>query len=189
MANSTNSVFGAGATSHPLDDSTRIYAADVGTDGVGYVGRDAIQTGLIALNLSDLKRVYGLGAAYSLTTTPALVNLGTTPPQIVISKPGTYIIQADAMINYNAATFAANQDATLKLRRTNNTPADLQGATRVVETDIVTTKSGTLAQVSIFCVYTTANTDDAIDLFGDIAVLPSAGSLDVVSANIVAHLI
>ena len=189
MANSANSVFGAGATAHPLDGTTRIYAADAGTDGVGYITRTALQAGLNDAANTDAKSAYGAGTSYQLTTTPAAVVLGTTNPTITLGKAGTYLIIADVVVDYNGATFAAGRDVIAKIRRTNNTAADLTGGARTIKTNITTTETGTLVCVSIAITYTTTATDDALTIFGSVSALPSAGSLDISDANIIATLI
>lgn len=146
-----------------------------------------------AYNLSDGSdknyrvATYGAGTAYSLTNTAAAIDLGTTDPVAVINKAGTYLIFGWVNLQYVGATFAANRTVTIKLRRTNNTPADLTGGTVTLGTNVTTTVTGTLAIVSINpVVYTTANTDDSITLFGDVSTVPSAGSLDVTQASVVA---
>lgn len=125
------------------------------------------------------------GTVYSLTNAAAAIDFGTIDPALTITATGIYLIMADVVINYNGATFAATQDVTIKLRRTNNTPADLTGGTRVVKASIVTTITGTLAQVSFAAEpYATSNVDDAIALYGLVATTPAAGSLDIISASI-----
>lgn len=143
-------------------------------------------------NLSDLLaasvKVYGAGTAYALTATPAAIDLGTTDPALVIQTPGTYRLRGQCIINYTGATFAANRDVTIKLRRTNNTAADVANATATITTDIVTTATGTLAILDLPVVdYATVNADDAISMFGSVSVVPTAGSLDVVSAYVYAE--
>lgn len=131
--------------------------------------------------------VYAAGTAYSLTATAAALNFGTTDPVLTLDKAGTYLLFARAVLDYVGATFAASQAVTLKLRRTNNTPADLSNGSVVVDTDTITTLSYTFGTFVLPpVVYTTPRTDDAITIFGDVAVLPSAGSLDAVAAEIVA---
>src|SRR6185369_1987982 len=103
----------------------------------------------VALNLSDgsdknyEKAIAAAGTAYSLTNTPAALDFGTTDPSLVIDKAGTYLLLARYNLKYNGATFAAARAVTMKLRRTNNTPADLTGGSTVLTTDIVTTKTFT----------------------------------------------
>lgn len=128
--------------------------------------------------------VIGAGTAYSLTATPAKVDLGTTDPVLVINAAGTYKIEASATIEYNGATFAAVRTATIKLRRTNNTAADLTGGTKAIKTRIVTTETSTMMVVTWCVHYTTANSNDSIEIFGSLDVVPSAGSLQVTEATI-----
>lgn len=131
---------------------------------------------------------YSAGAAYSLTVTPALLDFGTTDPTVVILYPGTWSIRSGAIVNYNGATFNNITDVTLKLHRINNTPGDIANASATVKTEITTTRTGTFQAVSLpEVIYTTSNFYDVIQLFGSVARLPSAGSLDVVQAWIVAE--
>lgn len=130
--------------------------------------------------------IYAAGTAYSLTATPAQVVFGTTSPGLTITSAGTWSIRYRAHVKYTGATFAANQTATLLLRRTNNTPGDLANSPATAVTNIVTTETGTLAWVEGEIIYTTANTDDAVQLWGSVSVVPGAGSLDVVEASIIA---
>ena len=131
--------------------------------------------------------VYASGTAYSLTNTAALLDFGTTDPSLTITQPGTYLLLGHAVLDYNAATFAASQAVTLKLRRTNNTAADITSASVVVDTEIVTTVSFSMGAFAIPpVVYTTSNANDIIQVFGSVDTAPPAGSLDAVAASIVA---
>lgn len=135
----------------------------------------------------DSLSVYAAGTAYSLTNTAALIDFGTTDPSLTITAAGTWLIFARVMYDYNAATFAASRTVTTKLRRTNNTAADLTNGSSAWDTEIITTLSYTariheLAPI----IYTTANNDDVIQLWGSVNTVPSAGSLDAVEASIVA---
>ena len=132
--------------------------------------------------------VYGVGTAYTLTTSSAAVDLGTTDPAITVDKTGTYALRAKVVLKYNGATFAANQNVTIKLRRTNNTAADVSNSSTVIVTGIVTTVTESFATVSLpEVIYTTTNTDDSITIYADVATAPSAGSLDVTEASIFAQ--
>lgn len=131
--------------------------------------------------------VYASGTAYSLTATSAALDFGTTDPSVTIAAAGTYAIRARVNLKYNAATFAAVRTVTLKLRRTNNTAADLTNGSDTILTDIITTKTYTEGWFNLpEVIYTTSNSNDAITIFGDVSVIPTAGSLDAVSASIVA---
>lgn len=130
---------------------------------------------------------YGSGAAYSLTATPAQVVMGTTNPSITLASAGTYLIYSRARIDYNVATFLASRTVSLKLRRTNNTAADLANAAAAMKTQIVTLLSSTSGDVELPpVVYTTTSTSDIIQLFGSISVVPTAGSMDIGESEIVA---
>jgi hypothetical protein len=131
--------------------------------------------------------VYAAGTAYTLTATSAAVTFGTTSPIITITAAGTYAIRAQVRVALNGATFAANRTLTVKLRRTNNTPADVVNSGTPWLVAIMTTNSETMAVINLpEVLYTTANADDAIQIFGDISVLPSAGSISINQASIIA---
>lgn len=130
---------------------------------------------------------FASGTAYSLTNTSAALTFGTSSPTLVLDKAGTYLLLGRVNLKYNGATFAATRAVTLKFRRTNNTPADLTGGSTTLATDIVTTKTFTFSAGMLPpIVVTTANTNDIITIFGDVAVVPTAGSLDATEANIIA---
>lgn len=131
--------------------------------------------------------VYAAGTVYALTNTAALVDFGTTDPSLTIDTAGTYILFGNLQLKYNAATFAANQTAVGKLRRTNNTAGDVTNATRTIDLRIITTVTDNAGVIVIPpVIYTTANTNDQIQIFGNVSTAPAAGSVDVVSAEIVA---
>jgi len=170
------------ATGVPGSIPTPVTIANGGTNSAtATLARAALGVGGAALS------VYAAGTAYQLTATPALLNFGTTDPSLVINAPGVWLILARARIDYTAATFAAVRTGTLKLRRTNNTAADIGNSSAQYLTEIVTTLTYTLDVIDLApIIYTTTNSDDIIQLWGDISVLPSAGSLDAVEASIVA---
>jgi hypothetical protein len=129
--------------------------------------------------------IVAAGTAYSLTNTSAALDFGTTDPVLTIPAAGTWLIFATAQLDYNGATFAASRTVTLKLRRTNNTAADI--ASRTLKTQVITTLTFTMGVYPIAPqLYTTTNTDDSLSIFGDVSVVPTAGSLDAVAASIVA---
>lgn len=96
-------------------------------------------------------------------------------------------MKAKVNLKYNGATFAANRTVTLKMYRSNNTPADISNSITTLITDIVTTKTGTFAVVDLpDVVYTTSNNNDIIQVWGSIDVVPSTGTFDAVEASIIA---
>lgn len=140
-------------------------------------------TAFVANNLS----VYASGTAYQLTATPALLDFGTTDPSLVISGVGTWLLSGRVRLDYNAATFAAVRTATLKLRRTNNTAADITNSSTGFKTQIITALTYTAGIIDLpQVIYTTTNTNDIIQIFGSVDVIPSAGSFDAVEASIMA---
>lgn len=135
----------------------------------------------------DQLSVIAAGTAYQLTATAALLDFGTTDPTLTITSPGTWLLLARGRFDYNAATFAANGTVTMKLRRTNNAPADLPNGAAVFPTDIITTLSYPAWDLQTPPVlYQTLNSNDTVSLFGDVSVVPSAGSLDCTAAQIIA---
>ncbi len=130
---------------------------------------------------------YAAGTAYSLTNTATALAFGTTNPSITITRPGTWLIFGSVKLDYNGATFAAVRTVTLKLRRTNNTAADLANGVVTFLTNIITTLTYTAGTVSIPPIfYQTTNNNDVVTLFGDIGVVPTAGTLDASAASIIA---
>ena len=122
-----------------------------------------------------------------MTTTPALLDFGTTDPSLTITQPGTYLLLSRAELDYNGATFAASRTVTLKLRRTNNTAADVANSSLAAKTEITTTVTATFGDFVLPpVIYTTTNNNDIIQIFGSVDTGPSAGSLDASSADIVA---
>ena len=130
-------------------------------------------TGRVNYNLS----AYGVGSAYALTNTAAAIDFGTTDPAIVLDKAGTYLIYGQVNLAYTGATVVA-ETATIKVRRTNNTAADLS-VVPVLDLPVATTLTNTYGvfQIPPF-VYTTSATDDAVTLFGNVSAALSAGTID-----------
>lgn len=130
--------------------------------------------------------VYASGTAYSLTASSAAIDFGTTDPSLTLTKYGVYLIIARARLNYNGATFGANRTTTLKLRRTNNTAADLTDGSVTATTAITSAVTSTFVDQTWTCLYTTSNSNDVIAMYGDVSAVPSPGSLDVAAASIIA---
>lgn len=138
------------------------------------------------LTTANQAAAYSAGTVYTLTDTAAAVAFGTTSPAISIDEPGTYLIIARACLENVGSTFAASRVLTMKLRRTNNTAADIPNGTITFNTPIITLLTSTLTQMNIIALYTTSNSDDAIALFASLGTLPSAGTVTVDEASIVA---
>lgn len=141
----------------------------------GTVNATAFQTGGNALGYT--RTVYGAGTPYAFTNSAAAIDFGTTDPAIVLDKAGTYLIAGQVNLAYNGATVVA-ETATIKVRRTNNTAADLS-AVVVLDLPVATTLTHTYGvfQIPPF-VYTTTATDDAVTLFGNVSAALGAGTID-----------
>jgi hypothetical protein len=129
---------------------------------------------------------YSAGTAYTMTAADAQVAFGTTSPVLTITNGGTYMIYGGANLKYNGATFAANQTATIHLRKTSGTPANLASATRTVTLRVVTTTTDDATCVNLPPVLYVAQPGDVIQVYGSVSATPSAGSFQVDSAELVA---
>jgi hypothetical protein len=95
---------------------------------------------------------------------------------------------AQLQVDYVGATFAAVRNATFNIYRTNNTPGNVPNAQQAFKTAIITTQTYTAEILSIPPVlYTTANNNDVLTLYGGIDVIPSAGSIQVIAASLMAQ--
>lgn len=131
---------------------------------------------------------YGTGTVYTLTNTAAAVAFGTTSPSLTIDKAGTYLIQGRMQLAYTGAT-VATETATVKLRRTNNTAADLTSGSTTIDLPVSTALTYTYGTVQIPpVVYTTANTNDVVTIFANVSATLGAGTItaEVGGTNIIA---
>jgi hypothetical protein len=129
---------------------------------------------------------YSSGTVYSLTGTSALLDFGTTDPSITIATAGKYLIFTKANYKLTGATFAGTQTITTKLRRTNNTAADLTNASDVITLPIVTTTTNHAGSSAFPVIVYTATAGDIIQVWGVLSATPSAGSVDCTNVSIVA---
>ncbi len=136
----------------------------------------------------DIRSIYAVGTAYTLDATPTALDFGTTDPSLILNAPGTWLLFGRVTVKNTGATFAANRAYTFKLRRTNNTAADVTNGTTTQSTDIVTTQTITYDVIIPPTLYTTTadSNNDAITIFGSVAVAPTAGTFDATEASIIA---
>lgn len=136
--------------------------------------------------LLNERTVYGTGTAYTLTNATAAVDMSGTDPVVTINSAGTYLIQVRVLMNYSGATVAA-ETANVKLRRTNNTAADVTGATTTIDLPVATTLTHSYGVVTLPpIIYTTTNTDDSLTIFANVSATLGAGSIQIGEASIVA---
>lgn len=130
---------------------------------------------------------YSAGTAYNITTTPAKLDFGTTDTVVTIPAAGTYLITSNVRIDYSGLTNLAANTVTVKLRRTNNTAADVANATGDFIVPPVTLLTSTGGDCDVATViYTTANSNDVIELWGSRSASVSVGQIQAGSAWIVA---
>lgn len=129
----------------------------------------------------------GTGSAYTIPDTAAAIDMGTTDPAIVLNKAGTYLLLGRVNMQYVGATFAANRNVIIKYRRTNNTAADLVDGATTMGTNVTTTVTGNFANAPMpIILYTTSNLNDALTIFVSVSTSPTAGTLQVTGAEIMA---
>lgn len=137
---------------------------------------------------SDNAKAYSSGTAYSLTTTSSKVDFGTTDPSITLPAAGTYLILANLKIEYNGLTNTLVNACNFKLRRTNNTAADISNATTTFNVPPVTLLTATGGDADIApIIYTTSNSNDVIEMWGNRGSGLSVGAIQVGEASVVAY--
>jgi hypothetical protein len=140
-------------------------------------GQDLLEPLINGVAVGKTVTAYGTGTAYSLTNAAAAINFGGNDPALVLDEAGTYLILSQVHLSRAGATVAA-ETATIKARRTNNTAADVS-VLPVIDLPASTTLTDTLGIFAIPpFIYTTANADDAIALFGQVSATLSAGTID-----------
>lgn len=133
--------------------------------------------------LNNIVETVAAGTAYTLTTTYANVDFGTTDPVVVLPNAGTYMIYALFGTDLVGAT-ATTQVVQGKVRRTNNTAADLGFASAELLPPGV---AATIPGVSVYLVggkYTTTNTNDSITIQAQLSAALGAGTVTVSTARI-----
>ncbi len=115
--------------------------------------------------LNQVIQTIASGTAYTLTASYATVDFGTTDPVIIIDSPGTYMLRVTIQTSLVSAT-TTTQTVSYKLRRTNNTAADVAGSTFADPLPIATATTMLGPTTTIICSYTTSNSDDSITIQG-----------------------
>lgn len=136
----------------------------------------------------NVETVYGAGTADALAVdgTQVAIDLGTTDPVITLGEAGRYLILAQVKLEYTGATITT-QTVSFKLRRTNNTAADVADSGVLIDLPAATTLTHTYGVINLPPVeYVTSNADDAISIFGAVSAATGAGTIDVSAASIVA---
>lgn len=131
--------------------------------------------------------IYASGTAYTMTNSSQLLTFGTTSPSITINKAGTYLLIARVRTDNVGVTTGSNHTHEFKLRRTNNTATDISNSSCAYVEQNEASLTDTAADITLpQIIYTTANTNDILELWGDVTVNPSVGSHQAVEASIIA---
>lgn len=136
-------------------------------------------------NFNAVVQTLAVGTAYTLTNAHAVLDFGTTDPTVVLNKAGKWLIFAEAQLDMVGATVVA-ETAAVKLRRTNNTAADVT-TERVIDLLVTVTLSHTLGTFMLpVAYYTTTNVDDSISVMAKVSATLGAGSIQAVGASLTA---
>ncbi len=120
-----------------------------------------------------------LGTAYNFTSTYQKVTLGTTSPTVTIPTAGTYLILTTTKVDYSGLTTLSVGNVNIKLRRTNNTAADVL-PTVSFPLGIVTLLSSVANDVDVRqFLYTTTTSGDIIELWGQVTNTLSLGNIQI----------
>lgn len=133
----------------------------------------------------DEVEVFGSGTVYSVTTTPALLNLGTTQPSVQLGAAGLWLIFARARFDLNGATFGAVRTLTTLVRNV-TTSTNLPNSSATQKIQVVTTETFTLPGYEKVFTYESSADNELIQLWASLSVGPSAGSVDCAEADILA---
>lgn len=133
---------------------------------------------------------YGTGTLYNLTATPALITFGgggAISPSITLGSAGTYTLFITGglkAVGYSKATIST---ATIKVRRTNNTPSDIAECYQTITIPVASLLTDHISTIALPVVlYTTANTTDILQVWASVDVVGTAGTITVSQCGIIA---
>ncbi len=153
--------------------------------------RDPIYETVLERDSAQL--VYGSGStAYTLTATAAAIVFTGSPVDPVITLPqvGHVPPAGSVVVRYNGANFGTERTLIFNFRRTNNTATDLTHGSISLGTVVLATPAAFIGSIEVTLPeieYTTLKNDDSITIYGSVSVLPTAGSVQVTAAKIVAE--
>jgi hypothetical protein len=173
-----------------VSSSTGVTTLALGAIGLTSTGTNSIGPLVDSVDgttpLNNINQVVASGTAYTMTTSYATVDFGTTDPVLTLANAGTYAIYVDLQTNLVGAT-TTTQTESFKLVRTNNTPADLTGATFGCPIPVATvgTQLGPMVHIGPIK-YTTSNTTDTLSVQGILSASLGAGTITVTNCTITA---
>ncbi|HUD83431.1 MAG TPA: hypothetical protein VMQ67_08000 [Candidatus Saccharimonadales bacterium] len=127
---------------------------------------------------------YGSGTAYSLTTSAALLNLGTTPPSVALPAAGTYLIFGRIRLDGASATVTSQTTTTYVYD--SGASAIVPNSERTFAFMPVTTTSGTFAEITTPPVAYAISAPTTVQLWGFLSGALGAGAVNCIEADIVA---
>lgn len=137
------------------------------------------------LGIGAYQETIASGTIYTITTTVAAVDFGTTDPAIVIPEAGTWLVMGWLQVESVNATIGTTQNLDMRLRRTNNTPGDLRQV--IYDLPALTNITHTVGVFQLQpAIYITANANDAITLFAGLSAALAGGTLTVSRAQVTA---
>lgn len=179
------------ANTAALSSSTGVTTIALGGIGLTSTGTNSIGPLVDSVDgttpLNNINQVVASGTAYTMTNAYGSIAFGTTSPILTIANAGTYAIYVDVQLNLVGATYATYDSASIKLRRTNNTAADLAGSTFGTFIPTITTITAVGPYLHVGPIkYTTTNTNDTITVQGILGTTPAAGSVTATACTITA---
>lgn len=151
---------------------------------INRTGQTQITDYNFALNPNtDLISVNASGTPYTVTTTMTGINFSGVNPDFTVPRPGVWDLNAMIIIDSNGVSNTGQKTLSVKLRRVNNTPADI-GQSIVSLVGDLSSVSRNIANVKIQEYYETLNDDDDIQVWASISDSPGTGVFLVSQAQI-----
>lgn len=125
---------------------------------------------------------YAVGGSQALTATPAqILSLSVT-----LTEARSYLLIPSVRFDFSAATFADTENLTVKLRRTNNTAADITSAVAVGKIGVVSALSESVPFPGFPSVVYSAGAGDIVQMYASLSDTPYAGAINAVEGSILA---
>lgn len=147
-----------------------------------FTGDGSNLTGLLLAGASQNAQL--TGTAYTTTSSYASIVGGTTSPTLTIAASGDGYLSFSVASAFVGATFAGVQSISIKLRRTNNTAADI-GFPQAQPLPVITALTGAGPSMNIVKFPYTATAGDVITIQAILSASPGAGSVTITGSNIV----
>jgi hypothetical protein len=175
--------------------STNIYAnttkEDNGQTAYGWGDHGSAGYLLPTTNSSQTSYVESLtgGSAFSFTADYSPVIMNSTTCQITLPESGKWLLIGGITCMNNNVTSSTPQYGLINLYRTNNTPAVIENSAGAFFTGILTNETSQAADLTTNpCIYTTANTDDTIGLYGYLTTgNVTSGSIDGFGGSLIGY--